>query len=282
MFDNIAPTYDGLNHILSLNIDRLWRRRVVRIVRRTGAKRIMDMATGTGDLAVALAKHIDGSHILGVDLSEKMLDVAREKIRRQGLDERIVLQQGDAEQLDDMAAGSLDAVTVAFGVRNFENLAAGLQQLCRTIRPRGTLVVLEFSTPRNRVVRCTSAGMNLYVRIGNTSSYNVILKSCTAVIRCGGEELMQIELRERAVIPKRSTSEVLLPLRFRADNSMSIAVLLRRILQGRIDDMTVTMTAKCRASIISKTFSMQNVAMSEILDNFGVTIDNVKRLSELL
>ena len=84
------------------------------------------------------------------------------------------------------------------------------------------------------------------------------------------------------VIPKRSTSEVLLPLRFRADNSMSIAVLLRRILQGRIDDMTVTMTAKCRASIISKTFSMQNVAMSEILDNFGVTIDNVKRLSELL
>ena len=153
MFDNIAPTYDGLNHILSLNIDRLWRRRVVRIVRRTGAKRIMDMATGTGDLAVALAKHIDGSHILGVDLSEKMLDVAREKIRRQGLDERIVLQQRDAEQLDDMAAGSLDAVTVAFGVRNFENLAAGLQQLCRTIRPRGTLVVLEFSTPRNRVVR---------------------------------------------------------------------------------------------------------------------------------
>ncbi len=102
---------------------------------------------------MALAKHIDGSHILGVDLSEKMLDVAREKIRRQGLDERIVLQQGDAEQLDDMAAGSLDAVTVAFGVRNFENLAAGLQQLCRTIRPRGTLVVLEFSTPRNRVVR---------------------------------------------------------------------------------------------------------------------------------
>jgi len=133
-----------------------------------------------------------------------------------------------------------------------------------------------------RTSHCTSAGMNLYVRIGNTSSYNVILKSCTAVIRCGCEELMQIELRERAVIPKRSTSEVLLPLRFRADNSMSIAVLLRRILQGRIDDMTVTMTAKCRASIISKTFSMQNVAMSEILDNFGVTIDNVKRLSELL
>lgn len=133
-----------------------------------------------------------------------------------------------------------------------------------------------------RATHCTSSGMNLYVRIDNAYAYNVILKSCNAVIRCGGEELMQIELRERTVIPKRSTSEVLLPLRFRADNSMSIAVLLRRILQGRIDDITVTMTAKCRASIISKTFSMQNVAMSEILDNFGVTIDNVKRLSELL
>ena len=85
MFDNIAPTYDGLNHILSLNIDRLWRRRVVRIVRRTGAKRIMDMATCTGDLGVSLAKHIDGSHILCVDLSEKMLDVARVWISRLGV-----------------------------------------------------------------------------------------------------------------------------------------------------------------------------------------------------
>lgn len=153
MFDNIAPTYDGLNHVLSLNIDRLWRRRVVRIVRRTGAKRIMDMATGTGDLAIAMAKRIDGSHILGVDLSEKMLDVARSKIRRQGLDERIVLQHGDAEHLESIAPASLDAVTVAFGVRNFDDLAGGLQQIFRTIRPGGTFVVLEFSTPRNRVIR---------------------------------------------------------------------------------------------------------------------------------
>lgn len=153
MFDNIAPTYDGLNHILSLDIDRLWRRRVVRIVRRTGAKRIMDMATGTGDLAIALAQHIAGSHILGVDLSEKMLDVARSKIRRQGLDERIVLQQGDAERLEAIAPGSLDAVTVAFGVRNFDDLAGGLQQIYRTIRPGGSFVVLELSMPRNRAIR---------------------------------------------------------------------------------------------------------------------------------
>lgn len=153
MFDNIAPTYDGLNHILSLNIDRLWRRRVVRIVRRSGAKRIMDMATGTGDLAIAMAKHIPGSHILGIDLSEKMLDVARNKIRRQGLDERIVLQHGDAERLDAVADGALDAVTVAFGVRNFDDLAGGLQQLYRTIRRGGWFVVLEFSTPRNRAIR---------------------------------------------------------------------------------------------------------------------------------
>ena len=153
MFDNIASTYDGLNHILSFNIDRLWRRRVVRIVRGTGAKRIMDMATGTGDLAIAMAKRIPGSHILGVDLSRKMLDVAQNKIRRQGLDERIILQHGDAERLDAVASESLDAVTVAFGVRNFDDLAGGLQQIHRTIRPGGTLVVLEFSTPRNRAIR---------------------------------------------------------------------------------------------------------------------------------
>lgn len=153
MFDNIAPTYDGLNHILSLDIDRLWRRRVVRVVRRTGAKRIMDMATGTGDLAIAMARRIAGSHILGVDLSERMLDVARGKIRRQGLDERIVLQRGDAEHLENIAPGSLDAVTVAFGVRNFDDLAGGLQQIYRTIRPGGTFVVLELSTPRNRAIR---------------------------------------------------------------------------------------------------------------------------------
>ena len=153
MFDNIAPNYDRLNHILSLNLDRIWRRRVMRIVRRSKARRIMDLATGTGDLAIAMAKRVDRTQILGVDLSEEMLAVARAKIQKQGLEERIMLEKGDAENLTMVADGSLDAVTVAFGVRNFENMERGLSEIYRTLRAGGKLVVLEFSMPKNRLIR---------------------------------------------------------------------------------------------------------------------------------
>lgn len=153
MFDSIAPTYDKLNHILSLNIDRIWRRRVMRIVRRSKAVKIMDVATGTGDLAIAMAKRVDRTQILGVDLSEEMLAVARQKIQKQGLEERIMLEKGDAENLSMVADGSIDAVTVAFGVRNFENMERGLREMWRTLKDGGKLVVLEFSIPKNRFIR---------------------------------------------------------------------------------------------------------------------------------
>lgn len=153
MFDNIAPTYDKLNHIMSLNIDRMWRRRVMRIVRRAKAHKIMDVATGTGDLAIAMAKRVDRTQILGVDLSEEMLAVARRKVEKQGLEERIMLEKGDAENLSMVATDSIDAVTVAFGVRNFENIELGLSELYRTLKPGGKLVVLEFSMPKNRLIR---------------------------------------------------------------------------------------------------------------------------------
>lgn len=153
MFDNIAPTYDRLNHIMSLNIDRLWRRRVMRLVRRTRAHAIMDVATGTGDLAIAMAKKINEAHILGVDLSEEMLSVARSKVERLGLSERISLEKGDAENLDMVADGTIDVATVAFGVRNFENIEGGLSEIYRTLKAGGKLVVLEFSMPRNRFIR---------------------------------------------------------------------------------------------------------------------------------
>lgn len=152
MFDNIAPTYDKLNHILSFSIDKMWRRRVVRLVRRLKPLRVMDLATGTGDLAIKLAKRIPEARIMGVDLSEKMLAVAAEKVRRQGLDDHIALYQGDAEQLD-VADGVLDVVTVAFGVRNFGNLEVGLREIWRSLRSGGHIVILEFSTPSNPVVR---------------------------------------------------------------------------------------------------------------------------------
>ncbi len=153
MFDNIAPTYDKLNHIMSLNIDRVWRRRVMRIVRRSKAHKIMDVATGTGDLAIAMAKRVDRTQILGVDLSEEMLAVARRKVEKQGLEERIMLEKGDAENLAMVGTESIDAATVAFGVRNFENIERGLSEIYRTLKPGGKLVVLEFSMPKNRIVR---------------------------------------------------------------------------------------------------------------------------------
>lgn len=152
MFDNIAPKYDLLNHTLSMSIDRVWRRRVVGEVRRAKPGRILDVATGTGDLAIAMARRIRDVQVLGVDLSEQMLAVARRKIEARGLDGRIVLDRGDAERLA-VADASVDVATVAFGVRNFGDLGAGLRELARTIKPGGKVVILEFSRPRNRVFR---------------------------------------------------------------------------------------------------------------------------------
>ena len=152
MFDNIAPKYDLLNHTLSMSIDRVWRRRVVGEVRRAKPGRILDVATGTANLLIAMDSRIRDVQVLGVDLSEQMLAVARRKIEARGLDGRIVLDRGDAERLA-VADASVDVATVAFGVRNFGDLGAGLRELARTIKPGGKVVILEFSRPRNRVFR---------------------------------------------------------------------------------------------------------------------------------
>ncbi|MDE5622621.1 MAG: ubiquinone/menaquinone biosynthesis methyltransferase, partial [Alistipes sp.] len=143
---------DLLNHTLSFNIDRLWRRRVVRILRRRNPERILDLATGTGDLAIDLVHGIPGVRVTAVDLSEGMLDVARRKVAARGLGDRIELVQGDAERLV-LPDAAVDAATVAFGVRNFGDLEAGLGELARTIRPGGTVAILEFSRPRNPLFR---------------------------------------------------------------------------------------------------------------------------------
>ena len=152
MFNDIAPTYDRLNHILSFDIDKLWRKRVVAIVKRLGAKYIMDMATGTGDLAIALATKIDGSTIYGADFSSEMLAVAKQKIEKLGLAERISLTECNAENIP-LADESVDAATVAFGVRNFEHQREALTEMKRTIKQGGHLIVLEFSNPRFALVR---------------------------------------------------------------------------------------------------------------------------------
>ena len=152
MFNDIAPTYDRLNHILSFDIDKLWRKHVVRIVRKLGAKRIMDMATGTGDLAIAMARKIEGSTIYGADFSSEMLAVAKHKIEQLGLSERISLTECNAENIP-LDNEAVDAATVAFGVRNFEHQREALTEMKRTIKRGGHLIVLEFSNPKCAFVR---------------------------------------------------------------------------------------------------------------------------------
>lgn len=152
MFDRIAPHYDRLNHLLSGNVDRLWRRRVVKTVRKSAPIEILDVATGTGDLAIDLAQGIPAAHIRAVDLSERMLDKARTKVAARRLDDRIALAVEDAEHLS-LPDRCVDTVTAAFGVRNFGDLEAGLSEMHRVLKPQGTAVILEFSRPKNRLFR---------------------------------------------------------------------------------------------------------------------------------
>ncbi|MCG2793350.1 MAG: bifunctional demethylmenaquinone methyltransferase/2-methoxy-6-polyprenyl-1,4-benzoquinol methylase UbiE [Weeksellaceae bacterium] len=143
MFDNIAPKYDLLNHMLSMKIDVLWRNKLVEILRKDQPKLVLDVATGTGDLAIAVQKGTDAD-VVGLDLSQQMLNVGIEKIRKQKLDGRISMQKGDAEQLP-FEDNKFDGVTVAFGVRNFENLDKGLTELRRVVKEGKSIYILEFS-----------------------------------------------------------------------------------------------------------------------------------------
>lgn len=146
MFDNISSRYDFLNHLLSLGIDKGWRKKAISLIRPLNPKQLLDVATGTGDFAIA-ALTLQPDKITGVDISAGMLEVGRKKIAERKLNDRIELLIGDSENLP-FADSSFDAVTVAFGVRNFENLEKGLQEIYRVLRPGGMLVVLEFSRPR--------------------------------------------------------------------------------------------------------------------------------------
>ncbi|MBO4602585.1 MAG: bifunctional demethylmenaquinone methyltransferase/2-methoxy-6-polyprenyl-1,4-benzoquinol methylase UbiE [Salinivirgaceae bacterium] len=146
MFDNIAPKYDLLNHVLSLNIDKIWRRKVVKIVSRRKPQRILDVATGTCDLAIAAARKAKPQLINGIDISEEMLNVGQKKISKLELASKIELQKADAENIP-FADNTFDSVTVAFGVRNFENLEAGLKEMHHVLNDKGICVILEFTLP---------------------------------------------------------------------------------------------------------------------------------------
>ena len=151
MFNNIAGKYDFLNHFLSLGIDKGWRKKAVQEVAAIHPQKILDVATGTGDLAIAAAK-TGASTIIGVDIAEQMLEVGRQKIKAQKLEHLISLQLGDSEALP-FESNSFDAITCAYGVRNFEHLEAGLQEMNRVLKPGGKVVILEFSKPRRFPVK---------------------------------------------------------------------------------------------------------------------------------
>ncbi len=151
MFDGIAGAYDPLNRLISLGIDQSWRRKVVREVALAHPKRVLDMATGTGDLAISLAK-AGIPQVDGLDISEGMLEVGRQKVVQAHLKDRVNMLQGDAENIP-QESDSYQAATVAFGVRNFEDLEKGLAELHRVLAPGGKLVILETSVPVNPVAR---------------------------------------------------------------------------------------------------------------------------------
>lgn len=148
MFNNVAGTYDFLNHFFSVGIDKLWRRKLVNLIGINQPKLILDVATGTADLAIAETR-LQPDKIIGVDISEKMLDVGREKIKKYP---NIELQTGDSENLQ-FPENTFDAVSVSFGVRNFENVPAGLSEMRRVLKPKGKVFILEFSKPSNWLVQ---------------------------------------------------------------------------------------------------------------------------------
>jgi len=151
MFNNISKRYDFLNHFFSLGIDKLWRKRAIKMLGECSPKKILDMATGTGDFAVAALK-LNPEEVIGVDISQGMLDVGIEKMKRKGVDGIVTMKLGDSENLP-FEDHYFDGLTVGFGVRNYENLEKGLGEMLRVIKPEGKAIILEFSKPKKFPVK---------------------------------------------------------------------------------------------------------------------------------
>ena len=153
MFDNIAKDYDSLNHIMSLSIDKIWRRKAIKKIKDAGeAPRVLDVACGTGDFSIAIAKAVKKGEVIGVDISKEMLEVMRQKVLKNKLESMISQEVGDGEALR-FPEGSFDRVVNAFGIRNFENREKGLREALRVLKPGGRLVILELSRPQNKIIR---------------------------------------------------------------------------------------------------------------------------------
>ena len=152
MFNRIAGRYDVMNHFLSARTDIGWRKKAIRKLKQDNPGQILDIATGTGDMAILACKMLKPEKIIGIDISDQMLEIGKKKIEKEQLAGKIQLQQGDSETIN-FAENTFDAVMVAFGVRNFENLDKGLAEMLRVLKPGGRLLILEFSKPRRRLIK---------------------------------------------------------------------------------------------------------------------------------
>ena len=196
MFDNIAPTYDRLNHRLSWNIDKYWRRKALRQLLPYSPQDWLDIATGTGDFAIQTAEMFPDSHIVGVDISEGMLEIARKKVTDQGLQQHIAFVKQDCMALSH-SDESFDAVTAAFGIRNFADLDKGLKEMCRVLKKGGKLCIVELTTPVSSPMKqlfkiYSHTVLPLYGRLvsGDTSAYSYLTKTIEAFPQ--GERMMDI------------------------------------------------------------------------------------------
>jgi len=147
MFNSISKRYDFLNHFLSMGIDKLWRKKAIRLLSNKSVEKLLDIATGTGDFAIEALK-LNPKQIIGADISDGMLQVGKEKVKKKKIDHIISFELGDAENLN-FTDNTFDAITVGFGVRNFENLEKGLADMYRVLKPKGQVAILEFSKPKN-------------------------------------------------------------------------------------------------------------------------------------
>ncbi len=208
MFDTIAEKYDPMNRLMSLGNDHAWRKKAILSLKELNPKKILDIATGTGDFAIAACRLLSPEKITGIDISEGMLNVGRQKIEKLNLTDHIALQVGDSMQLD-FDAQTFDAVTVAFGVRNFESLHKGLSEIYRVLKTGGVAVILELSEPENVFMKL---GYKLYTKLvipvlarfisKDTCAYNYLPESIEAfpqgkemkalLYKCG---FSQVEIR---------------------------------------------------------------------------------------
>lgn len=196
MFDSIAPAYDFMNRAMTMGIDIWWRKLAVKRLKRLHPTRLLDVATGTGDFAIQLHRSLQPQHITGIDLSQGMLDEAKRKVKEKGLEKDISFEQGDCMALP-MQDEAFDAVTVAFGVRNFEHLLQGYREMARVLKPGGMLCVLELSTPTNPIIRWFYDLYTLHIipaigtiKSGDKSAYRYLPQSIAAVPQ--GDDMLQL------------------------------------------------------------------------------------------